>query len=117
MSPEQALDARKVTSASDVYALGAVLVFAATGHSPYPGSDPVRTMLRMQTEAPDLGGVPEPFVDVAASCLRPDPDGRPGLDELLDRIVRDMEPGPDGLYRPSELLPPAAFEFLGLQDV
>ncbi|MFF8629808.1 translation initiation factor IF-2 N-terminal domain-containing protein [Streptomyces werraensis] len=117
MSPEQALDARKVTSASDVYALGAVLVFAATGHSPYPGSDPVRTMLRMQTEAPDLSGVPDAFVDVVAPCLRPDPDDRPRLDELLDRIVRDMEPGPDGLFRPSELLPPAAFEFLGLQDV
>ena len=117
MSPEQAKDSRSVTGASDVFSLGSMLVFAATGHRPYHGRDPVRTMLRMQTEAPDLSGVPEHFVDVAASCLRPDPDGRPGLDELLDRIVRDMEPGPDGLYRPSELLPPAAFEFLGLQDV
>ncbi|MBT3167333.1 translation initiation factor IF-2 N-terminal domain-containing protein [Streptomyces sp. Vc74B-19] len=117
MSPEQALDARKVTPASDVYALGAVLVFAASGHSPYPGGDPVRTMIRMQTEAPDLSGVPEAFVDVVAPCLRRDPAGRPELDELLDRLARDMEPGPDGMYRPSELLPPAAFEFLGLQDV
>ncbi|MFD5774505.1 translation initiation factor IF-2 N-terminal domain-containing protein [Streptomyces fungicidicus] len=117
MSPEQAEDARKVTPASDVYALGAVLVFAATGRSPYPGGDPVRTMIRMQSEEPDLTGVPEEFAGVVAQCLRRDPAVRPELGELLRRIARDMEPGPDGMYRPSELLPTAAFEFLGLQDV
>lgn len=117
MSPEQAEDARKVTPASDVYALGAVLVFAATGRSPYPGGDPVRTMIRMQSEEPDLSGVPEEFAGVVAQCLRRDPAVRPELGELLRRIARDMEPGPDGMYRPSELLPTAAFEFLGLQDV
>ncbi|MFH8452480.1 translation initiation factor IF-2 N-terminal domain-containing protein [Streptomyces fungicidicus] len=117
MSPEQAEDARKVTPASDVYALGAVLVFAATGRSPYPGGDPVRTMIRMQSEEPDLSGVPEEFAGVVAQCLRRDPAVRPELGELLRRIAREMEPGPDGMYRPSELLPTAAFEFLGLQDV
>ncbi|MFJ9660663.1 translation initiation factor IF-2 N-terminal domain-containing protein [Streptomyces griseoflavus] len=117
MSPEQAADARKVTPASDVYALGAVLVFAATGHSPYPGSNPLSVMMRMQGDDPDLSGVPEAFSGVVAQCLRRNPAERPDLGELLARIARDMEPGPDGMYRPSELLPTAAFEFLGLQDV
>lgn len=117
MSPEQAVDARKVTPASDVYALGAVLVFAATGHSPYPGGNALSIMMRMQGGDPDLSGVPEEFSGVVAQCLRRDPAERPDLGELLVRIARDMEPGPDGMYRPSELLPTAAFEFLGLQDV
>ncbi|CAM5417054.1 hypothetical protein GCM10010261_25490 [Streptomyces pilosus] len=117
MSPEQAVDARKVTPASDVYALGAVLVFAATGHSPYPGGNALSVLLRMQSGDPDLSGVPEEFAGVVAQCLRQDPAERPDLGELLVRIARDMEPGPDGMYRPSELLPTAAFEFLGLQDV
>lgn len=117
MSPEQAQDATKVTPASDVYSLGAVLVFAATGRSPYPGSDPLYTMFRKLSEEPDLTGVPAEFVGIVTQCLRQDPAERPELGELLSRIARDMEPGPDGMYRPSELLPAAAFEFLGLQDV
>uniref|UniRef100_A0AAU3HZ79 Translation initiation factor IF-2 N-terminal domain-containing protein n=1 Tax=Streptomyces sp. NBC_01393 TaxID=2903851 RepID=A0AAU3HZ79_9ACTN len=117
MPPEQAEDPRKVTPASDVYALGAVLLFAATRHTPYPGSDPVHTMLRVLSMEPDLQGLPAELVDVVAECLRRNPEQRPGLGELLTRISRDMKPGSDGLYRVSELLPKEAFDFLHMQDV
>ncbi|MFD8347525.1 translation initiation factor IF-2 N-terminal domain-containing protein [Streptomyces coelicoflavus] len=117
MPPEQAEDPRSVTPASDVYALGAVLLFAATRHTPYPGSDPVHTLLRVMSMKPDLTGVPAELVDIVSGCLRRDPELRPGLGELLARISRDMQPGSDGLYRVSELLPEEAFNFLRMQDV
>ncbi len=108
---------RKVTAASDVCSLGALLVFAATGHTPYPGSNPLQTMFRVVSEEPDLTGLPSGISGVVASCLRKDPGQRPGLGELLDRVSRDMRPGADGMYRASELLPRKAFEYLRFHEV
>ncbi|NUS85795.1 MAG: protein kinase [Streptomyces sp.] len=116
MPPEQAEDPRQVTPASDVYALGAVLAFTATGHTPYPGGSPLHTMMRVISgEQPDLAGLPPELFEVITGCLQGDPEQRPALGELLERFSRDMQPGGDGLYRASELLPEHAFEFLGLR--
>lgn len=52
MSPEQAKDSRSVTGASDVFSLGSMLVFAATGHPPFHGANPVETVFMLLREAP-----------------------------------------------------------------
>src|SRR5690242_17646837 len=39
MAPEQARDSRRTSPASDVFALGSTLFFAATGHPPYSRSE------------------------------------------------------------------------------
>ena len=58
MAPEQARDATLASPASDVFSLGATLVFAATGHPPYRGDTVMDILVRLATEPPDLTGMP-----------------------------------------------------------
>jgi serine/threonine protein kinase len=58
MAPEQARDATQASPASDVFSLGATLVYAATGHPPYQGETVMDILVRLATEPPDLTGVP-----------------------------------------------------------
>ncbi|MGW0585059.1 serine/threonine-protein kinase, partial [Streptomyces sp. NPDC002920] len=57
MSPEQFQDARTVGPASDVFSLGALLVFAVTGHGPFDADSPYVTAYRVMNEEPDLAAV------------------------------------------------------------
>ena len=86
MSPEQVRGDR-VTTASDVFCLGSVLAYAATGRSPFGSGDSgVHVLLyRITQEDPDLDGVPDHLHPLIASCLAKDPADRPSLDELLAR--------------------------------
>ena len=89
MSPEQ-IAGLPVTPATDVFSLGAVLSFAATGSGPF-GEGPTPALLyRVVHNEPDLGGVPVAVRGLIAECLAKDPAGRPGPDALLDRL-EEME--------------------------
>src|SRR5580704_12963342 len=57
MAPEQARDTRQASMASDVFALGATLLYAATGHAPYQGETVMDVLVRLATEPPDLAGL------------------------------------------------------------
>ncbi|GAA1975087.1 protein kinase domain-containing protein [Catenulispora subtropica] len=82
MAPEQALGG-DATAAADIYALGAVLTFAATGKGPF-GSGPAPTvLLRQASSTPDLAEVPEGLRGVVGRCLESDPKSRPSTRELL----------------------------------
>ncbi|NUP45612.1 MAG: protein kinase [Streptomyces sp.] len=89
MSPEQFTAPREVTGASDVFSLGSVLVYAATGNRPFDGNSPYLTGYQVMYEAPDLNGVAEPLRSIAERCLDKDPAARPGLDELR-RMLREL---------------------------
>jgi serine/threonine protein kinase len=82
MSPEQFTAPRDVTAASDVFSLGSLLVYAATGNRPFDGSSPYLTGYQVMYEAPVLDGVAEPLRSIAERCLDKDPAGRPELAEL-----------------------------------
>ncbi|MFD0904951.1 serine/threonine-protein kinase [Actinomadura sediminis] len=81
MSPEQ-VRGTPLTPASDVFSLGAVLAFAATGRPPFDGAADVR-LYRLVFEAPDLDGVDGPVRDLIERCLAKEADARPALDELV----------------------------------
>jgi len=83
MAPEQARDATRASPASDVFSLGATLVFAATGHSPYQGETVMDTLVRLATEPPDLAGVPEELTDLVSGCLQRVPRDRPTNASIL----------------------------------
>ncbi|MBA9054972.1 hypothetical protein HDA42_004150 [Streptomyces costaricanus] len=86
MAPEQ-VRGDKVTPACDVFSLGSVLTYAATGRMPFgnAGSGVHALMFRIAQEEPDLAGVPEGIADLVRECLRKDPAARPSLDALLER--------------------------------
>ncbi|MEU2742412.1 serine/threonine-protein kinase [Streptomyces sp. NPDC007095] len=87
MAPEQVRGDR-VTPACDVFCLGSVLAYAATGALPFgaANSGVHAMMFRIAQEDPGLDGVPEGLADLVRHCLRKDPAARPGLDEILERI-------------------------------
>ncbi|MFG2478043.1 serine/threonine-protein kinase [Streptomyces fagopyri] len=86
MAPEQVRGDR-VTPACDIFCLGSVLSYAATGVLPFGAtSSGVHAMMfRIAQEDPDLEGVPEGLADLVRHCLRKDPAARPSLDEILER--------------------------------
>ena len=56
MSPEQA-KGKRAGAASDVFSLGCVLAFAATGMPPYGNGQPAAVLYRIVHAAPALGGL------------------------------------------------------------
>jgi Protein kinase domain len=104
MSPEQ-LAGREVTGQSDVYSLGAVLVYAATGKTP---QRPVLTTGRAADRhgAPGLGNVPPGLRALIARCLRPDPGQRATLAQVIG------ECGHPGTPRLNDWLPQPAAAFV-----
>src|SRR5580693_4003701 len=86
MAPEQARDATQASPASDVFSLGATLVFAATGHAPYHGDTVMDILVRLATEPPDLTGVPEDLAGLVAACLERVPRDRPTGTAILERL-------------------------------
>ncbi|MET8770093.1 serine/threonine-protein kinase [Streptomyces sp. NPDC004658] len=86
MAPEQVRGDR-VTPACDVFCLGSVLAYAATGTSPFGNADSGAhaLMFRIAQEEPDLTGVPEGIADLVRDCLRKEPGARPSLDAILER--------------------------------
>lgn len=87
MSPEQAKDSRSVTGASDVFSLGSTLVFAATGHAPFHGANPVETVFMLLREGPDLKGLPAELRPLIESCMRMEADKRPSPADLQAQLA------------------------------
>ncbi|MCC4321470.1 serine/threonine-protein kinase [Streptomyces malaysiensis] len=85
MPPEQANGERPLTPAVDVYALGAVLLFAASGHLPYR-ADNIHVLFHRIVDpaiAPDLSGAPEELVPLLTAMLAHHAQGRPSLNDVV----------------------------------
>ncbi|MEU3875531.1 MULTISPECIES: PQQ-binding-like beta-propeller repeat protein [Streptomyces] len=110
MSPEQARDSRSVTGASDVFSLGSTLVFAATGHAPYHGANPVETVFQLLREGPDLGGLPDELRPLIDSCMQTAAENRPSPADLQSQLAPHLfaANGDDDSGTASAWLPPNA---------
>ena len=97
MAPEQARDTRQATSASDVFSLGATLLFAATGHAPYQGDTVMDVLVQLATGPPDLSGLPPELAEVVAGCLERDPRNRPTSASILARLAPALAGEPAAL--------------------
>jgi outer membrane protein assembly factor BamB len=96
MSPEQARDSRGVQGSSDVFSLGSLMVFAATGHPPYHGANPVETVFMLLREAPDLSGLPEELAPLVRACMRTAPERRPVPAEIAAELAPHLYGSGDG---------------------
>jgi hypothetical protein len=86
MSPEQA-EGRDVGPASDVFSLGAVVCFAATGHGPFGSGSAAALAYRVVHGVPDLGGVPGGLRYLLERCLAKDPGSRPAAAAILAELA------------------------------
>ncbi|MEV6474285.1 bifunctional serine/threonine-protein kinase/ABC transporter substrate-binding protein [Streptomyces sp. NPDC051657] len=92
LSPEQA-QGRRIGPASDVFSLGCVLVYAATGGRPF-GSGPVEAMLfRTVHDTADLSALPPGLLPVVEACLSKDPGDRPGAADIRRAFAEDVSGG------------------------
>ncbi|WP_406288017.1 protein kinase domain-containing protein [Embleya sp. NBC_00896] len=96
MAPEQ-VAGDYGTRESDMYALGATLLFAGTGHAPYEGNA-MRIMNAIRGRDPDLTGLPAELLPLVESCLRRRAEQRPAP----DRVVADFADVLTGRRRPHE---------------
>ncbi|MFC4033661.1 serine/threonine-protein kinase [Streptomyces polygonati] len=109
MSPEQARDSRSVRGASDIFSLGSTLVFAATGHAPFHGANPVETVFMLLREGPDLTGLPDELRPLIESCMRMEAERRPTPADLQAQLAPHLfSSGGDDTGTASAWLPPAA---------
>ncbi len=101
LAPEQA-QGLEVSSAADVFALGAVLV-AAAGGSAFGGGTPMGLMYRSVHEPADLSAVPEGIRHAVADCLTKDPALRPSTERLLDLFAPQASAHPPTPTHPPTL--------------
>ncbi|MEV5831200.1 serine/threonine-protein kinase [Spirillospora sp. NPDC052242] len=93
MAPEQARGDREIRPPADVFALGSVLAFAATGEPPFGRTPPAAVMYRILHADPDLTGVPGDLRDLVAACLAKDPGDRPAVADVLAACAAGADAG------------------------
>jgi serine/threonine protein kinase len=98
MSPEQA-EGNVAGPPSDVFSLGAVLAFAATGEGPFGTGSTPALMYRVVHRPPDIARVPAQIRPVIERCLAKDPSQRPTSGDLLaelgaGQLAADWLPAP-----------------------
>ena len=82
MSPEQATGG-EIGPPSDIFSLGAVLTFAATGGGPFGKGSRPELAYRLVYSPPSLDRLPAQLRPLVERCLAKDPRERPTADEVL----------------------------------
>ncbi|MEV0904450.1 bifunctional serine/threonine-protein kinase/ABC transporter substrate-binding protein [Streptomyces hokutonensis] len=83
LSPEQARG-HTVGPSSDVFSLGCVLAYTATGRPPFGAGGAAAVLYRTVGQEPDLDGIPESLARTVRRCLAKEPERRPSARELRD---------------------------------
>ena len=97
MSPEQA-EGKPAGPASDVFALGCVIAYAATGAGPFGTGTAAAVLYRVVHGQATLDRVPPALRDIVSGCLAKDPAARPVPAALAAALARqDRGTGPSAV--------------------
>jgi serine/threonine protein kinase len=111
LSPEQILD-RPITPAIDVFALGSLAAFAATGRLPFGQGHMTEVAQRVVHEPPDLTGCPIRLLTLIEACLEKQAEARPTpgrvLEFCLARAAELTDPGQHPSQPPGQPWPQLA---------
>ena len=110
MSPEQA-EGASVGPPSDVFSLGAVLTFAATGAGPFGTGSTPQLLYRVVHSPPDIAGLPREIRSLVERCLVKDPALRPATGDLIAALGAGR-PAADWLGMALPLYPPVPADSL-----
>ncbi|MFF1477233.1 protein kinase [Streptomyces sp. NPDC058301] len=102
MSPEQAAGT-SCTAATDVFALGQIAVFAATGAAAFGDGSSHAVLYRIVHEDPDLTRLPDELREIVTGCLSKDPAQRPSPARIIEMCGRASQD--PALRRPDGWLP------------
>ncbi|SDL21639.1 serine/threonine-protein kinase [Streptomyces indicus] len=86
MAPEQILG-QGVSGASDVFSLGAVLAYAATGTAPFTGDSSAALLYQVVHTEPEVPLPGGDLREVVLACLAKDPAARPAPEEVARRLA------------------------------
>jgi serine/threonine protein kinase len=92
----------RISPAADIFSWGAVVAYAATGHTPFSADSAPGTVMRILTQPPDLSGLPDSMCDLVDAALAKEPHNRPTARELLDRLLASA-PSPLPVARQHEV--------------
>jgi serine/threonine protein kinase len=92
MAPEAARG-ESVSQATDVFAWGCVVMFAATGRGPFGEGRPEAILYRIVHEEPDLSGLDARLVPVVRAALARDPESRPSTSDLIGALSEALAGG------------------------
>ncbi|MFI2651027.1 protein kinase [Micromonospora fulviviridis] len=99
MAPEQAAG-EQVTPATDLFTLGTLAYFAATGHTAFGDGNYLSVLRRVADVQADLTDCPAELRELVESCLRREPAERPTTTEVVQMCGGAPRFSPDWLSRP-----------------
>ncbi len=103
VAPEQVIG-EPPTPAGDVFSLGALAHYAATGRPAFGDGPRIAVLYRIVNELPDLAGCPRQIRSLIESCLAKDPADRPTTAELLETCTPDEPPRTAADWLPEPVL-------------
>ncbi|WP_084958484.1 serine/threonine-protein kinase [Thermoactinospora rubra] len=93
LAPEQ-INGSPASAASDVFAWGATMLYAATGSSPFGADTVPAVMHRVLYSEPDLSPLPPRLRGIIGAALSKDPARRPSAKELMVALVNPQAAAP-----------------------
>ncbi|WP_405480685.1 PQQ-binding-like beta-propeller repeat protein [Streptomyces anulatus] len=95
LTPEQ-IEGKEVSAASDLFVLGLLLAYAATGTTPFTEGPAEEAARRIAEDEPELDAVPQALRELITDCLAKDPAARPTAGTVAAELALE---GAAGLAR------------------